>query len=50
MTLRYTLKLDLKVHFANIRAKKIDGSIFEILEIVLASFQVKDKLERAWFF
>ena len=30
--------------------QKIDGSIFEIFEIVLASFQVENKLKKAQFF
>ena len=50
MTPVYTSKLDLKVHPTNLRAQKIDGSILKIFGIVLASFQVKDKLGRARFF
>ena len=34
----------------NVGAQKIDGSTLETFEIVLASFYVEDKLERARFF
>ena len=50
ITPRYTSKLGLKVYHTNIGAQKIDGSIFEIFEIVLANFQVENKLEKTWFF
>lgn len=48
--LGYTLKLGLKVCFTNIKAQKINDSTFEIFEIVLASFQVEDKLNQTRFF
>ena len=38
MTLRYVLKLGLKVHPTNIGVQKINGSIFKTFVIVLASF------------
>ena len=50
MTPAYVLKLGLKVRQINVRAQKIDGSTLETFKIVLASFQVKDKLGRAQFF
>ena len=50
MTIGYALKLGLKVRFTNIGVQKIDGSTLKIFEMVLASFQVKDKFERARFF
>ena len=50
MILRYALKLGLKVCFINVGAQKIDGSTLETFEIVLASFQVEDMLEKAQFF
>ena len=34
----------------NVKAQKIDGSIFKTFEIVLASFQVKNKLRGTQFF
>lgn len=42
----FTTKLDLKMCFTNIRAKKIDGFIFKIFEIVLSYFQIKNKLKK----
>lgn len=49
MTSEYTLKLILKFCFINIGAQKIDGSTFETFRIVLTSFQIENKLERARF-
>lgn len=46
----YTAKLYLKVYPTDIRAQKIDGSTLKIFEMVLASFQIKDKLSKAYFF
>lgn len=45
----YTLKLGLKVYHTNVRAQKINNSIFETFEIVLANFQVKDKQNRTQY-
>lgn len=50
MMLAYALKLGLKVYRSNIRAQKIDVFTFETFEIVLASFQVENTLEKACFF
>lgn len=50
MTPTYTASLDPKVQSTNIRAKKIDGFVLEIFEIVFTSFQFKDKLDKACFF
>ena len=50
MTLEYALKLGLKVHFTNIKSHKIDYSIFKRFEIVLTSFQMKNKLLKIRFF
>lgn len=44
MTRSFATKLRLKVQLIDIGAQKIDGSIFETFSIVLASFQVEDKL------
>lgn len=46
----YVAKLILKVRHINIGAQKINGSTLKTFEIVLASFQVEDKLGRAWYF
>lgn len=50
MTLKHTSKLGFQVPQINIKAQKINGSIFETFGIILASFQIKDKLRRARFF
>ena len=50
MTLAYTSKLALNIYSTNVKAQKIDGSTIETFEIVLASFQVEDKLKSAWSF
>ena len=50
ITLDYTLKLSLKDCFINVNDKKIDDSIFETFEIVITSFQVKNKLSQAQYF
>lgn len=50
MTLVYILKLGFQVCQTNIRAQKIDGSIFETFRMVLTSFQVENKLEKAQSF
>ena len=50
MTPTYAAKLGLKVQKIDIGAQKIDGSIFETFGMILADFQVEDKLGRARFF
>lgn len=50
MILVYILKLDFQVYYTNIKAQKIDDSIFKIFKIVLASFQIKNKLKKTHFF
>ena len=50
MTPAYVLKLGIKVHPTDVSAQKIDGSTFETFGMVLASFQVEDKLGKAQFF
>lgn len=50
ITLEYTLKLDLNVCFTNIKAQKINTSIFKIFGINLANFQIKNKLNQAQYF
>ena len=50
MTPGYASKLGLKVRPTDVGAQKIDDSILETFEIVLASFQVKDKLRKPRFF
>ena len=50
MTPAYTSRLGLRVYRTDIGAQKIDGSTLETFGIVLASFQVEDKLEKTRFF
>lgn len=50
MTPAYAASLKLKVRPTNIAAQKIDDSIFQMFGMVFASFQVKDKLRKVWFF
>ena len=50
MTPAYAAKLDLQVQKTNIRAQKIDGSTLETFGMVLADFQVENKLGKARFF
>ena len=45
----YALKLSLKVRFINNKAQKIDNSTLKTFGLVLASFQVEDKLEKTRF-
>ena len=49
MALAYASKLGLKIYHTNIGAQKIDGSTLKTFGMVLANFQVKDKLRRAQF-
>ena len=50
MTPAYASKLGLKVHTTDVGAQKIDGSTLETFGMVLASFQVEDKLGRTRYF
>ena len=50
MTPAYALKLGLKVCQTDVGAQKIDGYTLETFRMVLASFQMEDKLGRARFF
>ena len=50
MTPAYASKLGLQIHRTNIGAQKIDGSTLKTFGMVLASFQVEDKLRKAQFF
>lgn len=50
MILVYALKLGFAARYTDVKTQKIDGSIFETFEIVLASFQIEDKLRKTRFF
>ena len=50
MTLAHAAKLGFKARHTSVGAQKINGSTLETFGMVLASFQVEDKLGRARFF
>lgn len=50
ISLGYASKLGLKVCRTNVEAQKINDSTFKTFEMILASFQIENKLKRAWFF
>ena len=50
MNLAYASRLGLQVYRTNIGAQKIDGSTLKTFGMVLASFQVEDKVGRIQFF
>ena len=50
MTSVYIAKLGFKVYHTDVGAHKIDGSILKTFGMVLASFQVEDKLRKTRFF
>ena len=50
MNFNYAQKLRLKIWKINVGAQKSDGSTLEIFGIVIANFQVKDKISRPGFF
>lgn len=50
MILAYILTLGLQVYCTNVRAWKMDGSIFEIFGKILTNFQIENKLGKARFF
>ena len=47
MTLAYAWKLEDKVCYTNVGAQKIDGPTLKMFEIVLASFQLENKIGKA---
>lgn len=47
---KYTSKLCLKICYTNVKTPKIYDSNFKIFRIVLASFEIEDKLVWIWFF
>ena len=50
MTPAHALKLGLQVYHTDVGAQKIDGSTLQTFGMVLANFQVEDKLGRTRFF
>ena len=49
MTPAYTKQLSLHIQKTDIGAQKINGLLLRTFEMVIASFQGKDKLDRARF-
>ena len=43
----YILNFNLKIRPINVRLQKIDSSTFKIFKIIIAYFQIRDKLVRA---
>lgn len=50
ITIAYITKLGLKVCRINVRTQNINSFSLEIFKMVLASFQIKNKLRKARFF
>ena len=50
ITPAYVAQLGLKVQKTDVGAQKIDGSSLVTYGMVIATFQVFDKLSRSWFF
>lgn len=50
MTSIYMARLGSKIEITNIKVQKTDNSIIKMFEIVLAHFQINDKLGKAGFF
>ncbi len=46
----YAIKLGLSIQKTDVGAQKIDGSSLETFDIVIAGFQVQDKLDQSRFF
>ena len=50
MSPTYVKRLGFKTQKTNVRAQKIDGSILETFKMVIADFQVENKISRPRFF
>ena len=50
MTPAYSKQLGFQIQKTDVKAQKIDGSLLRTFEMVIAGFQVEDKLGRARFF
>ena len=50
MTSTYAAQLGLKVQKTNLSAQKVNGSSVNTYGMVIAPFQVFDKLGQSWFF
>ena len=50
MPLAYTAQLRFQLQTTNVDAQQINGFSVETYEIVIAAFQILDKLDCSWFF
>ena len=50
MNPNYACKLGLKIWKSNVKSQKIDYSVIETFEIVIANFRIEDKVGRPRFF
>ena len=50
MSLNFIWKLGFKIQKTSVKAQKIDDSILNTFEIVIADFQMKDKANKPRFF
>ena len=50
MTPAHAKQLGLRTQSTNISAQKIDGLLLQTYRMVIATFQVINKLGKAWFF
>ena len=50
MNLNYAWKLGLKIRKTNVGAQKIDGSALETFGMIIADFQIEDKISKPRFF
>lgn len=50
ITLAYAAKIGLKICFTNLEAQKINDFTLDTFRMVLANFQIKDKLGRTRYF
>ena len=50
MNSNYAWKLGLKIRKTNIEVQKIDNIILKFFEIMIADFQIEDKIDKSRFF
>ena len=50
INLNYPQKLGLKILKTNIEAQKMNSSTLEVFEMMIADFQIKNKIDQSKFF
>lgn len=50
MTFAYAKQLGFRIRKTDVGVQKIDNTLLEIFEMIIANFQIEDKFGRAWFF